>query len=180
MEIQSPFQLDVVSVRLVRDSPIFSEQKITNPENAIAVVGTVLCEMDREVVCVINLKADGTPINCHIASMGAINQAIVEPRELFKSAILSNAASMIMVHNHPSGNLEPSKDDTIITDRILKLSGLLGIPLVDHVIVGGDNTKYFSFKEKELLKMPQITLTQNYHYLDFGKSAMVAERGKSR
>lgn len=180
MEIQSPFQLDVVSVRLVRNSPIFSEQKITDPESAIAVVGALLCEMDREVVCVINLKADGTPINCHIASMGAINQAIVEPRELFKSAILSNAASMIMVHNHPSGNLEPSKDDTIITDRILKLSGLLGIPLVDHVIVGGDNTKYFSFKEKELLKMPQITLTQNYHYLDFGKSAMVAERGKSR
>ena len=112
--------------------------------------------------------------------MGAVNQAIVEPRELFKSAILSNAASMIMVHNHPSGNLEPSKDDTMITDRILKLSGLLGIPLIDHVIVGGDNSSYFSFKEKELLKMPKVTLTQNYQYLDFGVSAMVAEQGRSR
>lgn len=118
---QNPFQLDVVSVRLVRDAPIFSEQKIVNPESAIAVVGELLCEMDREVVCIINLKSDGTPINCNIASMGAINQAIVEPREIFKSAILSNAAAMIMVHNHPSGNLEPSKEDTMITDRILTL-----------------------------------------------------------
>lgn len=180
MGIQNPFQLDVVSVRLVRDAPLFSEQKITSPESAISVVGEFLCEMDREVVCVINLKSDGTPINCNFASMGAINQAIIEPRELFKSAILSNAATMIMVHNHPSGNLEPSKDDTMITDRILKLSGLLGIPLTDHVIVGGDNTRYFSFKEKELLRMPKVSLTQNYHYLEFGNSAMVAERGKSR
>lgn len=180
MGIQNPFQLDVVSVRLVRDAPIFSNQKITSPESAIAVVGEFLCEMDREVVCIINMKSDGTPINCNFASMGAVNQAIVQPRELFKSAILSNAASMIMVHNHPSGNLEPSKDDTMITDRILKLSGLLGIPLIDHVIVGGDNNSYFSFKEKELLKMSKVTLTQNYQYLDFGVSAMVAEQGRSR
>ena len=83
-------------------------------------------------------------------------------------------------HFHPSGNLEPSKDDTMITHRILKLSGLLGIPLIDHVIVGGDNSSYFSFKEKELLKMPKVTLTQNYQYLDFGVSAMVAEQGRSR
>ena len=61
--------------------------------------------------------------------MGAINQAIVEPREIFESAILSNAAAMIMVHNHPSGNLEPSKEDTMITDRILTLSAYMGIPL---------------------------------------------------
>ena len=177
---QNPFQLDVVSVRLVRDAPIFSEQKIVNPESAIAVVGELLCEMDREVVCIINLKSDGTPINCNIASMGAINQAIVEPREIFKSAILSNAAAMIMVHNHPSGNLEPSKEDTMITDRILTLSAYMGIPLKDHVIVGGDNSRYFSFKEKELLKVPKVSLTQNYQYLNFGQSAMVAERGKSR
>ena len=83
-------------------------------------------------------------------------------------------------HFHPSGNLEPSKDDTMITDRVLKLSALMGIPLADHVIVGGDNTRYFSFKEKELLKMPKISLTQNYQYLDFEESAMVAERGRSR
>lgn len=180
MEMQESFQLDVVSVRLVRNAPIFSDKRITTPEDAVFLVGELLCEMDREVVCVINLKADGTPINCNFASMGAINQAIAEPRELFKSAILSNAAKMILLHNHPSGRLEPSKEDTIMTDRLLKLSVLLGIPLTDHVIVGGDNSRYFSFREKEMLDMPKINLTQNYHYLEFENRALIAEPGRSR
>lgn len=180
MEEQKPFQLEVVSVRLVRDAPILSDRKIQKPEDAIAVVGEVLSEMDREVVCIINLKADGTPINCNFVSMGAVNQAMAEPREIFKSAILSNAVSMIMVHNHPSGNLEPSRADTVMTDRILKLSHMAGIPLIDHVIVGGDNTKYFSFKEKDMMKIPDVVLTQDYRYLDFEDKAMVAEKGKSR
>lgn len=180
MEDQKAFQLDVVSIRLVRNAPIFSEQKITGPLEAVSLVGEMLCEMDREVVCIINLKSDGTPINCNFASMGAINLTVAEPRELFKSAILSNAARMIMVHNHLSGRLEPSKEDTMLTDRMLKLSGLLGIPLSDHIIVGGDNSSYFSFKEKGILTMPKITLTQNYHYLDFDERAIVAEPGRSR
>lgn len=180
MEEQKPFQLEVVSVRLVRDAPILSDRKIQKPEDAIAVVGEVLSEMDREVVCIINLKADGTPINCNFVSMGAVNQAMAEPREIFKSAILSNAVSMIMVHNHPSGNLEPSRADTVMTDRILKLSHMAGIPLIDHVIVGGDNTKYFSFKEKDMMKIPDVVLTQDYRYLDFEDKAMVAEKGRSR
>lgn len=180
MEKQEPFQLDVVSVRLVRSAPLFSDKKITNPKEAVSLVGELLCEMDREMVCVINLKADGTPINCNFVSMGAIDQAIAEPRELFKSAILSNAATMILLHNHPSGTLEPSKEDTMMTDRLLKLSVLLGIPLLDHVIVGGDNSRYFSFKEKEMMEMPKISLTQNYQYLEFGNWALVAETGRSR
>lgn len=180
MEEQKPFQLEVVSVRLVRDAPILSDRKIQKPEDAIAVVGEVLSEMDREVVCIINLKADGTPINCNFVSMGAVNQAMAEPREIFKSAILSSAVSMIMVHNHPSGNLEPSRADTVMTDRILKLSHMAGIPMIDHVIVGGDNTKYFSFKEKDMMKIPDVVLTQDYRYLDFEDQAMVAEKGRSR
>lgn len=180
MEKQEPFQLDVVSIRLVKNAPLFSDRKITGPKDAVSLVGEMLCEMDREVVCVINLKSDGTPINCNFASMGAINQAVAEPRELFKSAILSNAAKMILVHNHPSGRLEPSKEDTIMTDRILKLSCLLGIPLDDHVIVGGDNSRYFSFREKEIMTMPKISLTQDYHYIEFEERALVAEPGRSR
>lgn len=180
MKMPESFQLDVVSVRLVRNAPIFSDKKITTPEDAVSLLGELLCEMDREVLCVINLKSDGTPINCNFASMGAINQAIAEPRELFKSAILSNAATMILLHNHPSGRLEPSKEDTIMTDRLLKLSVLLGIPLTDHVIVGGDNSRYFSFREKEMLDMPKINLTQNYHYLEFENRALIAEPGRSR
>ena len=174
-----PFRLEVVSVRLVKEAPLFSGRKIKRPEDAAALVGDVLCEMDREVFCVINLKTDGTPINCQMASVGALNYAVAEPRELFKSAILSNADSMLLVHNHPSGALVPSKEDTAVTDRLLQLSSLLGIRLLDHVIVGGDNSRCFSFKEKGLLDFPEIRVSQNYWELDFERP-QVAERGRGR
>ena len=83
MQEQEPFKLEVVSVRLVKDAPLFSDHQLTSPKDAVKVVGDFLCEMDREVVCVINLKSDGTPINCNIVSIGAINQTIAEPREFF-------------------------------------------------------------------------------------------------
>ena len=86
--IDSEFKLDVVSVRLVQDIPLLSDHRICSPEDAIDVIGKYLCDMDREVVCVVNLKGDNTPINCHIASVGAINQTVAHPRELLKSAVL--------------------------------------------------------------------------------------------
>lgn len=180
MQGQEPFKLEVVSVRLVKDAPLFSDHKITTPEDAVKVAGDFLCEMDREVLCVINLKSDGTPINCNIVSMGAVNQTIAEPRELFKASILSNAAGMIIVHNHPSGELKPSKEDIMVTDRTLKLTELMGIKLADHVIVGGDNSQYFSFRENKLLQYPQIYLSTDCNALEFGKTAMVAEKGRAR
>ena len=180
MQEQNPFKLEVVSVRLVKDAPLFSEHRIITPEDAVKVVGDFLCEMDREVLCVINLKSDGTPINCSIVSMGAVNQTIAEPRELFKASILSNAAKMILVHNHPSGRLEPSRQDTMLTDRMLKLTDLMGIALTDHVIVGGDNSQYFSFYGKGLLEHPKIHLSTDYKALEFGDTAMVAEKGRAR
>jgi len=179
VEMQKPFQLDVVSVRLVKDAPIFSQQKITDPETAVGVVGDLLCEMDREVMCIINMKSDGTPINCNFASMGAIDKTIAEPRELFKTAILSNAAQMIMVHNHPSGRLEPSREDTALTDRILRLSELIGIPLSDHIIVGGDKSKFFSFRGKGLLTAPRISFERNYHNLEF-RTPEPEKKGRGR
>lgn len=179
MPKKNEFKLDVISVRLIKDAPIFSEHRITNPEDAVDVIGKQLCEMDREVVCVINLKADNTPINCHFASVGAVNQALVHPRELFKSSILSNAASMILLHCHPSGSLQPSTEDTILTDRMINLCGLMGIPLLDHIIVGGDNSQYFSFKEKGMISNPNNVFNTNYRTLDF-EPTMVAERGKRR
>lgn len=142
------FKLDVVSIRLVKDAPVFSKTKITTPEAAVEALGDVLSGLDREVVAVINLKSDGTPINVHFASVGTINAALAEPRELLKSSILSNAANAIIVHNHPSGCLKPSKTDISLTHRLVEVFSLMGIPLLDHVIVGGDNKSFYSMHEK--------------------------------
>lgn len=145
---EKAFKLDMVSVRLVKDAPVLSGVKIVSPESAVEALGSVMSEIDREVVAVINLKADGIPINASFVSVGTINAALTEPRELLKASLLSNAANVIMIHNHPSGNLTPSKQDISLTNRMIEVFSLMGMPLLDHVIVGGDNKSFYSMKQK--------------------------------
>ena len=146
--INNDFKLDVVSVRLVKDAPILSDIKITTPDAAVELLGKYLCEMDREVLCVVNLKSDNTPINCTMVSIGALNQSIANPREMLKASILSNAANMILIHNHPSGNLQPSKEDNRVAIKIKEAGKIMGINLLDFIIVG--NGVYSYLKNKEL------------------------------
>lgn len=165
-------KLEQVSVRLVKGHPLLSEKQIHNPKDAIDLIGEELCQMDREVLCVLNLHTDGRPINFSIVSIGTVNQSLAEPREIFKTSILSNAASMILIHNHPSGTLEPSKSDSITTDRMIRLCNLMGIEMLDHIIVGGDNSKYFSFREKEILPNVSNNLTDDYQKINFEERAV--------
>lgn len=136
MEQENEYKLDLVSVRLVHDAPLLSDHKIDSPKAAVQVMGEFMSEVDREVMCVINLRSDGTLINGHIASIGALNQTLASPRELLKAAILSNAAQMILLHCHPSGSLVPSKEDIDVTNRMIEICDLIGIPLADHIIIG--------------------------------------------
>lgn len=174
MPKKNPFKLDVVSIRLNKDAPIMSGHPVKSPEDAVKLIGQELCEMDREVVCIINLKSDGTPINCTFASMGALDRSVAHPRELLKATILSNASTMIMIHNHPSGNLDPSIEDSILTDRMIKICDLVGVPLVDHIIVGGDNSDYFSFKEKDRLPASNLRYSLKTDYKDIEFSVPMA------
>lgn len=154
--------MDVVSVRLIKDGQIWSDRPIKGPKDAVEALGKEMCELDREVLCVINLKTNGVPINCNFVSMGAVDSCAAHPREILKSSILSNATTMLLMHNHPSGSLEPSEWDTMLTDRLLKLGDLIGIPLVDHIIVGGDNLSYFSFKERGILEFEHNQYETDY------------------
>jgi len=110
-----------------------------------------LAQYDREVMCILNLKTNEQPINMSIVSMGSLNAAIISPREVFKSSILSNAASIIALHNHPSGSLKPSKEDKLITKKLAVCGELLNIPLLDHIIIAGETGERFSFREQDLL-----------------------------
>ncbi len=172
-----PFHLEVVSVRLVKDAPIYSTRNLTDPYEVVSLLGGIMSEFDREVTCVVNLKSDMTPINVHFASVGTLNEAMAHPRELLKTSILSNAANIILLHCHPSGQLLPSKSDTMMTDRMSKLCELVGIPLIDHLIVGGDNREFFSFREKGMIDNPKISLATDYHTLDMSPP-LVAEKGR--
>lgn len=117
------YGIDQVSVRLVKEAPILSEEEISTPEDAIRVLGDTFKDYDREVVGVVHLRSDNVPINMTIISMGTLNQSLVHPREVLKAAFLSNAASILLFHNHPSGSLKPSKEDILEENRKKITSG---------------------------------------------------------
>lgn len=140
--------IKVVKIKLVRDGAIGKDRYITNPQEAVEVMCEELAEYDRELMCVVNLRSDMSVINMNISSIGNIDSAFASPRDIFKSSILSNAAGIFIFHNHPSGNLKPSKDDYDITKRLVSCGKLLDIQVVDHIIVSsGPNKGYYSFKE---------------------------------
>lgn len=140
-------KLENVAIRMVKAPPLYSDKKIESPRDVVRVLGKELEDYDREVLCVVNFRSDGKPINMNIVSMGTVNNTIVEAREVFKTSILSNAAQFMLVHNHPSGNVTPSLDDMKVTERIFVASEIMGIPLMDHVIIGQNGT-YYSFLEQ--------------------------------
>jgi DNA repair protein RadC len=175
--MKNDFMLERVSVRLVKDAPIYSENKVNSPQQAVDLVGAIMCEMDRECICVINVKSNGIPINCSFTSLGTLNASLACPRELLKASILSNAAGIVLLHNHPSGDCSPSKEDVMLTDRMQKVCEMVGIPLQDHLIVGINNREYFSFKEKGMLPNPFYLYATEVEALKWNQ---VAERKTSR
>ena len=176
-EKEQPFQLERVSIRLVKDAPLYSDKPLNNPAQVVEALGKELCEMDREVMYVINMKTNSVPINISLVSMGTINASLVTPRELFKSSILSNAACILILHNHPSGSLEPSENDLNLTKRLKMAGDLIGIELLDHIIVGGDNSQYFSFCENCIMPGQE---QQQDKSSNITRMPIAAEHGRSR
>ena len=129
-------KINQVSIRLVNERPLLSEEQLTSPEKVAMVVGDYVRDLDREALCVINFNTKLQPINFNLVSIGAVDTTIANPREILKSAILSNATNMMVLHNHPSNILEPSKEDVRTTSKLVEICNLVGIPLLDHIIVG--------------------------------------------
>lgn len=166
------FKLDTVSVRLVKTrESITSEEPLSSPDAVVRALAKEMSDYDREVIGVINFNAKMQPINVNFVSAGALDYSIAHPREILKSAILSNASSMMMIHNHPSQDTTPSEADVMITDRMSQLCGLAGIPLVDHIIVGGDGKEYFSFAEKKAMPVADAHYEKNYMNIHFPQVA---------
>ena len=166
-------KLEQVAIRMVEQPPLYSNEPMNNPDVAIRVMNEFLSQMDRELFCIVNLQADLTPINMNIVSVGSLNEALINPREIFKSAILSNAHSMMLIHNHPSGNLTPSTSDIQTTARMQELGELMGISLVDHIITGRDGN-YYSFRDKGEFPDSRVRFSTRVEDIDLTKG-MVTE-----
>lgn len=171
--------LKQVGIRLVEEPPLLSLEPMNKPEAAVRVLGKWLSEMDRELFCVVNLNTDLTPINMNVVSIGALNVAYVHPRETMKSAILSNSAYLMLVHNH-LGSLNPSKEDIEITDRIQSAASLMGIPVLDHIIVGR-NQEFFSLRENNIFSFENdISYTSEQSKLQWTQQMGIAEQSAYR
>ena len=123
---------------------------VTCPEDAADYAMPRFRFEQREHFAVILMNVKNHILSMPVVSVGSLTASVVHPREVFKLAIQQTAASMILVHNHPSGDPNPSREDINITNRLVQVGKLMDIPVLDHIILG-DN-KYISLKEKGVIK----------------------------
>ncbi len=151
IQIKAAFEL----ARRLSQSSRDKQAIISSPEDAAAVVREDMRTLDREEFGVLLLNTKNGLIKKCPVSRGSLNASIVEPREVFKDAIAASAASMILVHNHPSGDPTPSSEDISITKRLVKAGELLNISVLDHIILGhrttGRDHDFVSLKELGLM-----------------------------
>jgi len=120
---------------------------VRSPEDAAKIAAQFIGEDDREVFFVMCLNTKNRVVAVHRCHVGSLNASIVSPREVFKSAILNNCASIIVSHQHPSQNVNPSQEDIEVTRRLVEAGKILGIEVLDHLIVNAE-AEYYSLKEK--------------------------------
>jgi DNA repair protein RadC len=148
-----PYDVTIYRVALVRESSVQTlSPQIRQSSDAVAVVRTHLENVDREHFIALLVNRKNRLIGINTVSVGSLTASVVHPREVFKPAILANAAAMILAHNHPSGDPQPSNEDRVLTERLVQGGKLLGIEIVDHVIVGDGGTAYFSFADTGCLQ----------------------------
>lgn len=143
-------RINIVSIKMVREATLLYDiRKINSPCDAVELGKRFLDDSDREQLLLCCLDTKNQPVSLNVVSVGSLNSSIVHPREVFKAAILCNAASVILYHNHPSGDPSPSSEDISITTRLKECGKLLGIELIDHIIIGDE--RYSSLKERGIL-----------------------------
>lgn len=141
-------RVDLIRLKVVKESAgLYGISRFTEPHEAVAMVRPLISEADRELFLVMSVNTRMDPMAVEIVSVGTLNACLVEMREVFKHAILNNAAGIVCFHNHPSGDAEPSREDRLMTEKLKAAGELLGIPLVDHIIVTEE--QYYSFKEQK-------------------------------
>ena len=159
---------NVYRINLVREKSIKYQATASTAEQAAEIIRKTITECgqsDREQLMVLMLDVKNRIIGTNIVSVGSVSSSIVCLRELFKPVILANSVALIVAHNHPSGDLQPSVEDDNITKWIFIGAHLLGITLHDHLIISTENKEFYSYaenntlrkyKEKSLKKLKEI------------------------
>lgn len=138
--IEARFRTEVIR----EDAPDWISMKYTQPRQVYEIFRNLRLET-KEHFIVLHMDGKNRIVCLDRVSVGSLNQSIVHPREVFKTALLSSAAAVLLIHNHPTGDPTPSPEDIAITTRLKEAGELLGIRVLDHVIIGDD--RYISFVE---------------------------------
>ncbi len=148
---QRALGIPIYRITLVRESalPYQDVPQMRSSKDVAALLHEYLKDVDREHFVVFFLDQKNRIVGIHTVSMGSLTASVVHPREVWKAAILANAAAIVCGHNHPSGDVQPSREDRALTTRLYQAGKLLGIPVTDHIIIGNNN--YFSFADEGLL-----------------------------
>ena len=149
------YKIRHIKLLAVSDGHVTSATKrINEPKDIAHIIKPLLWDADREHCLVIMLNGKNRITAINTVSIGTLTSSLVHPREVFKPAILTNAASIILAHNHPSGDPMPSEDDLNITIRLKAAGELLGISVLDHIIIGDsyystESNKSYPFEDEE-------------------------------
>lgn len=139
--------VDVVLER--KGSMLFEGRRVKCPYDGAKIIRDFIGDCDREKFVVLCLNTKNEPTALQVVHTGSLNASIVHPRDVFKVAVLSNSASVVVAHNHPSGSAEQSPEDVQVTERLVQAGRILGIDVLDHLIITHDNFK--SLKEEGLM-----------------------------
>lgn len=143
--------LSIVRTQFLREGTIRYAERFSDAKGAAEVAGKLLEHADREMLLVLSLDVRNRALALEVAAIGTIDRCIVGVAEIYRHAILSGAVSIICFHNHPSGKCNASKSDKQVTERIEQAGELLGIPLLNHIILGA-GWDYYSMAEHGLIK----------------------------
>jgi DNA repair protein RadC len=141
--------IQIVKIQMIKESRMtYDYENIKGPKIIAEIFRKYIGDADREHAVVACLDSKNKINSLTTVSIGSLNSGIIQPREVFKTAILSNSASIILAHNHPSGDPNPSSEDIQSTLRLVEAGQILGIDVLDHIILG-DEGKFISLKEKD-------------------------------
>lgn len=144
-------RIQLVRLEMVKEKTIPAEYDVNigTPDIAKDVIKAFIGTKDREILALVCLNTKNRITCLSTVSMGSLNSSIVHPREVFKIALLANSASIVIGHNHPSGDCTPSREDINITERLVQAGEIIGIELLDHIIC--NDYSYISLKEKGII-----------------------------
>lgn len=151
--MQPAKRVDIVRIQLVKERGIqYKGRYLRSPRDVsnLMIDHLQMDQMERESLVAVAINIRHEPTHVEVVSTGSLTASIVHPREVFKMAILSNAYAIFLCHNHPSGDPRPSEDDRKITLRLKEAGELMGIPIIDHVVMG-ENGTFYSFKESGVI-----------------------------